>query len=98
MSHYSNNPGRVRVDLFKPGGKWYATGSIDMGAFYGSTLTHEAVYAGCCASPDGREGWPVVSTPDEWLREDGTIVCLAPYHVHAHPVMLTRGWLLHRDV
>ncbi len=27
MTHYAENPGSVRVEFFKPGGKWYMSRS-----------------------------------------------------------------------
>ena len=92
MSHYSNNPGLVRVDLFKPSGKWYATGSIDMSEHYNDAGLHEAILVACEQQRVGegsQEGWPVMVPPREWLSDGGTIVCLQPYHEHSHPIMLT---------
>jgi predicted RNA-binding protein len=47
MSNYSNNPGRVRVDLFRDTGKWYATGSVDMGDKYDPNDLFGAFYHAC---------------------------------------------------
>jgi hypothetical protein len=46
---YTTNSGMVRVDRFKPGGKWYDTWEVDMSAYYnedaGKSLTepHETL-------------------------------------------------------
>lgn len=51
MTHFSLNPGHVRVDQFKPGGKWYQTFQIDMSNYYDGrpgepgSLIHDAVRA-----------------------------------------------------
>ena len=31
---FTTQTGRVRIDLFKESGKWYATGSVNMGPYY----------------------------------------------------------------
>lgn len=72
---YSNNPGSVRVDFFKPGGKWYMTEDLDMARFWGFGITpHEAVEAALEAK--GRN------------LKHFTRVVLKPYHKSAYPVML----------
>lgn len=73
MTHYSDNPGMVRVDYFKPGGKWYMTEAHNMSAYYNVPSIHDAVREMLVA--EGR-----------WLPHF-TIVVLEPYHQHAHPVM-----------
>lgn len=80
MTHYNDNPGMVRVDYFKPGGKWYMTEAIEMpDAEYSAPNIHEAVRRSLDASrPDREPGW--------WSQF--TVVVLEPYHQHAHPVMI----------
>lgn len=79
MTHYSENPGMVRVDYFKPGGKWYMTEAHDMYDYWdspkrlGLTL-HEAIEE-------------MLRRDDAW-RPHFTIVILQPYHVNSHPVMI----------
>ena len=34
MTHYNDNPGVVRVDYFKPSGKWYMTEAHDMSDYW----------------------------------------------------------------
>lgn len=85
---FTTNESRVRVDFFKPSGKWYGTGSIDMDAFY-EGLIHECVLQACEREQADKNGqWGYTFTPAEWLAGGGTIVCLEPYHEHSHPVML----------
>ena len=38
MTHYSNRPGNVRVDFFKPSGKWYTTVEMNMEDYYDEPL------------------------------------------------------------
>lgn len=64
----------VRVDQFKPNGKWYQTLSINMNNLYDHHCVHEALKI--ALQNDGRD-------VERW-----TYVCLEPYHKHSHPVML----------
>ena len=75
MTYFSNNPGMVRVDRFKPRGKWYDTFAVDMSRFWKAPLIHDAVEQAITEA-----GYAV--TPD-WIY-----VCLDPYHQHSHPIML----------
>ena len=89
---FTTNEGRVRIDLFRDTGKWYATGSICMADFYRGDI-FEGVLRACereFVRADQGE-WPVTTSPREWLEREGTIIVLEPYHEHAHPIMLTRG-------
>jgi len=84
MTHYSEDPSHVRVDIFKPSGKWYTTVEICWDRY----LTYE----------DGKYE-SIGDTFDRICREkgwhevfDGMIaVCLEPYHEHAHPLMIRLG-------
>lgn len=73
MTNYSDNPNMVRVDYFKPSGKWYMTEAHNMGDFYNEPFVHDAVRK--ALERDGR-----------WLPHF-TIVVLEPYHKNAYPVM-----------
>lgn len=44
MTHYSDNPADVRVDFFKPSGKWYTTESVRWTGFWegNKQLIHKA--------------------------------------------------------
>lgn len=72
---YSVSDGQVRVDIFKPSGKWDHSVAVDMDAFYNFGAVHDAVEQAFRNS--GYTMWA-----------DNTYVCLEPYHKHAHPVML----------
>ena len=64
--NYTDNPGMVRVDYFKPSGKWYMTEARDMSGFYHEPLVQDAVRL--ALQRDGR-----------WLT-NFTIVVMNPYH------------------
>ncbi len=94
MSHYSNNPGSTRIDLFRDTGKWYATGSINLDALYNEDV-FDAVKQACQSAWEDQvlpgvrlSAWPLSTSPTEWLASGGTIVCLDPYNKHSHPIML----------
>lgn len=72
---YSENPGMVRVDFFKPAGKWYMTEELDMSDFWDyGIIPHDAVKA--ALEKKGRN------------LKHFTRVVLKPYHKSAYPVML----------
>lgn len=73
--HYSNNPGKVRVDYFKPSGKWYETLEVDMTGYYDAWNVREAVRLA------------VTHQYESFSFDDWTVVCLEPYHKFSHPVM-----------
>lgn len=80
MSNYSINPADVRVDFFKPSGKWYTTECVRW------TGEWEAKKQGLFDAfkqslKDHFKGDP--------NRLSGmTVVCLNPYHEYSHPIML----------
>lgn len=74
MTNYSDNPGMVRVDYFKPSGKWYMTEALDMYDFYNELSVYAAVEKALVR--DGR-----------YLRHFDIIV-MEPYHRNAYPVMI----------
>ena len=78
MTHYSDNASMVRVDFFKPGGKWYMTEAHDMEDYYDVVPIHEALKQVLSHSREGH--------PDFWKQF--TVVCLEPYHIYAHPIMI----------
>jgi two-component SAPR family response regulator len=82
--HYSERPGHVRVDFFKESGKWSQTMQIDMTDYYNRPLLSEAV-AEAIERQLGRKCIPLR------IQSSGAFaICLKPYHVNAHPVVL---WL-----
>jgi hypothetical protein len=79
MTNFSMNSSSVRVDFYKPSGKWYMTEAFDMNDQYETTDIHRAVRAAIIASfPEHGE---------RWLSQFIAVV-LEPYHLYAHPVML----------
>ena len=81
MTNFSNNPGHVRVEFFKPGGKWYMTEQWDMSNYYKRGATPiDAVLEMLNASERGRK-----------LLPQFIIVVQDPYHDLAYPVCLVPG-------
>lgn len=76
MTHYSNNPAMVRVDRFKPSGKWYDTFAIDMTGEYEGAIHTKLQNA-------FKRQYPDFKLSDGWI-----LVCLEPYHEHSHPIIL----------
>lgn len=85
MTHYSDNPGSVRMDLYKPGGKWYATEELIMGEHYEGSI-FDAVEAALVRT----FGEKIAAS----YRQAYIIVVAEPYHLHAHPVTLIPEWML----
>lgn len=71
---FTTKEGMVRVDQFKPRGKWYQTLEVDMSKHYRASSIHEALKD--CLLRDGHS------------LEDWIYVCLEPYHEYSHPIML----------
>lgn len=82
MTNYSNEPGHVRIDFFKPeSGKWYMTEMLDMSDFYHEGIgPHDAVRAALAKTRHGADA------EKRWV-----IVVLEPYCENAHPITLTPG-------
>ena len=79
------------IHIFKPSGKWYSSGLVDMSPF-GEELIHVALFKACEADAKVSGRWPLVTSPRDLLtRADDPgwiIVCIEPEHKHAHPIML----------
>lgn len=73
MTNFTIDESKVRVDLFKPSGKWYDTKAIHWLDYTG--YIHEAFKLSIQAG---------LGTKYEGM----TAVCLHPYHKDAHPLML----------
>jgi hypothetical protein len=86
---FTTNEGRVRVDFFKPSGKWYGTASVDMSAHFKGVIG-DCLREACVVEAARGEGseWGHTFTPQDWVADGGTIVCLEPYHEHSHPLMI----------
>ena len=86
MSHYSDDPAMVRVDFWKPSGKWYTTEAVKWTGKY---------------RKENDDGWNIheqfakslrdhfKDTPDRLSDMDAT--CLEPYHEYSHPIQLKAG-------
>lgn len=77
MTHYSDIPGSVRVDFFKPSGKWYATEAVMWTGDYDGDI-HTAFAKSLRDHLCGRYA-------------DLDAVCLHPYHKHSHPITCKQG-------
>lgn len=88
--NYSDNPAMVRVDFFKPSGKWYCTEAVKWtGAYYGSNIDGQTFSSEC---------QPIYDAFAQSLRDhlekrlsDMTAICLEPYHQFTHPLMIKDG-------
>lgn len=74
MSNYSEREDSVRVDFFKPSGKWYTSVAIEWEG-----------YSDCDIIEAFRSSLEV-SIGDAYRGM--TAVCLEPYHEHSHPIMI----------
>ena len=75
MTHYNENPGIVRCDVFKPGGKWYETIALDMSDFYHALSPFDAVAL-------------AVEKANHYKLGQWNFVVSVPYHHSAYPVMI----------
>jgi len=75
VSHFSDNPASVRVDFFKPGGKWGYTEAVIMDEGYTDTSIHRAFAKALHKHLEGRMKGMIA-------------VCLEPYHEYSFPLML----------
>jgi hypothetical protein len=79
MMGYSEDEAMVRVDFFKPSGKWYTTEAIKWtGAWKDGTLIHDEF------AKSLRDGL------GNRLKEMDAI-CLEPYHQNEHPIQIKAG-------
>lgn len=80
--NYSDNPASVRVDFFRPSGKWYTTEAVRWLTYNTKVkLIHEAFKEALVEH---------LKEADGTLRLGGmTAVCLDPWHENAHPQMTT---------
>lgn len=78
MSNYSPDEDMVRVDFFKPSGKWYCTEAVKWtGGWPKDNLIGEAFRKSLKDHFGGQ---------NRMLGMD--VVCLEPYHEMAHPLMI----------
>lgn len=92
MSHYSDNPASVRVDFFKPSGKWYCTEAIIWTGAYRDSQLH-AEFARSLGDHLQKGSPPhLLRVPSPRFGElrlsDMLAVCLHPYHERSHPITM----------
>lgn len=75
---YTADDSMVRVDFFKPCGKWYCSEAVKWTGGYGDVEIHAAFAESLRDHLKGRLHGMVA-------------VCLEPYHAYAHPLML-KDW------
>lgn len=83
--NYSEEPNSVRVDIFKPSGKWYTTVALNWDRYRSGN------------PQDGADDYESIQNTfrrcmkeqfqDRWSGM--TVVCLEPYHENAFPLMIT---------
>ena len=77
MSNYTENPKMVRVDFWKPSGKWYATEAVEWVEYTGDHLIREVFHESL------RRHFG-----DKPRLTGLRATCLEPYHEHGHPISL----------
>jgi hypothetical protein len=75
MMGYHESDSMCRVDFFTQSGKWKYTEAVDWTGFYDVPLIHNAFQGALDRHLAGR-------------MKGLNAVCIKPYHVHAHPIML----------
>lgn len=75
MSNYSADESMVRVDFFKPSGKWYTTEAVRWTGEYRGGCIIESFHKTLIYHLGGR-------------LEGATAVCLHPFHENSHPIMV----------
>jgi hypothetical protein len=90
---FTTDDAMVRVDFFKPRGKWYTTEAVKWtGEWAGPSLIYREFAKSLRDHFAERETQPGLQHANhrvETRRLSGMIaVCLEPYHEHAHPLMM----------
>ena len=90
MGHYTDDASSVRVDFFRPSGKWYTTEAVKWtGEWKGEVLIHDAFKK---SLQDHFKADFEGNRPNR--LSEMIAVCLDPYHQNEHPLMLMPGqWL-----
>jgi hypothetical protein len=74
----------VRIDRFKPHGKWVETLELDMSPFWDTVFTHDAVKQAISLQyPNIKIGDVINRTKDSYF-----IICLKPFHKNSFPVTI----------
>lgn len=82
MTNYSENTGSVRVDYFKPSGKWYMTEAVDMSDVYSVPFIFDAIRKAMDMH------WVTHHHGRATAWQQFTIVITEPYHESAYPIMI----------
>jgi len=78
---FSTDDRCVRVDFFKPLGKWYTTEAVVWTGTYSNGLIHEQF------AKSLRDHFAA----DAPARLDMDAVCLEPHHIRSHPIQIKAG-------
>lgn len=85
---WTDNEASVRVDFFKPSGKWYTTEAVIWTGSYAHGLVQEEFIKSL------RDHF--AKTPDRLGDMDA--ICLEPYHKNSYPLCIKAGgWREKRD-
>lgn len=78
---YTEDDSYVRVDFFKPSGKWYTTEGVKWTGSYDHGLIHDEL------AKSLRDHF----ADDPLMLSEMDAVCLEPYHEHSHPIQIKKG-------
>ncbi len=80
---YTEDDSYVRVDFFKPSGKWYTTEGVKWTGSYHEGLIHDEFAKSLVSHFKGTK-----------RLSEMDAVCLEPSHIHSHPIQIKNGgWL-----
>lgn len=88
---YTDDPSMVRVDFFKPSGKWYTTKAVKWVHHGDKGLIIEEFADSLYRHLSHGEDDPAIQAgqrPPGMRMSDMVAVCLEPYSLHSHPQML----------
>jgi hypothetical protein len=81
---YSEDDGMVRIDYFKPSGKWYMSEAMKWtGAYKAEEEDLHKAFA--------HSLWDHCEKRGGAASNEFTVVCLEPYHEHSFPLMKNLG-------
>lgn len=89
---YIIDPRMVRVDFFKPSGKWYTTEAIKWDRYRSNITTNNPNNIGETSYEHPEDTFKRCLIEQLGLRlSDLVAVCLEPYHEHGYPLMI-KDW------
>ena len=80
---FSTNERMVRVDFFKPSGKWYATEAVEWTGEYGDHSLIHWEYA------KALHDFLTIPEQHRYRYQGMNAICLEPYHQNACPISLS---------